>query len=397
MKKVIIILFVVAALALVAWIGAPGIMAAQSAPTAQATLAPVKSSGAIIAEASVIPAKDTSLAFVTSGVVSEVLVKEGQAVKAGEVVARLTGIESLRATVSGIDLEILSAQQDLDNLKQNAALKRPQAQQTLADAQKALQDAKNERFGKNLARVSQATLDAAQADLIIAKEVLKEAQENYNHFKGWAETDVNRAYAFNMLAQAQQKVDQKQYQVEWLLGKPDETEIAQADAKIAVAQAQFDEAQRQVNLWKNGPDAQQVALITARLKNAQDKAEAAKASLDNLELKAPFAGTIHALNLKAGAFVQPGVEIAKLADTSSWLVKTRDLTELNVVKIQPGMSATVKLDALPDTQMTAQVEYIEQFGQNRQSDIVYAVILKLNQPDPRLHWNMNAIVTFAEK
>jgi hypothetical protein len=120
------------------------------------------------------------------------------------------------------------------------------------------------------------------------------------------------------------------------------------------------------------------------LKNAQDKAGAAKSGLASLELKAPFGGTVISLNLKAGAFVQAGIEVAKLADTSSWLVKTSDLTELNVVKIAPGMTATVKLDALPDVQMTAQVESIEKFGQNHQSDIVYTVVLELNQPDPRL-------------
>jgi hypothetical protein len=96
-------------------------------------------------------------------------------------------------------------------------------------------------------------------------------------------------------------------------------------------------------------------------------------------------------------FVQPGIEVAKLADTSSWLVKTTDLTELNVVKIQPGMSATVILDALPEVKMAGEVQTIEKFGENHLGDIVYAVTLKLNQPDPRLRWNMTAIVTFTVK
>jgi multidrug resistance efflux pump len=87
--------------------------------------------------------------------------------------------------------------------------------------------------------------------------------------------------------------------------------------------------------------------------------------------------------------------MAKLADTSSWLVKTTDLTELNVVRIQPGMQATVTLDAIPGVQMTAQVQSIEKFGQTYQGDIVYPVTLKLNQPDPRLRWNMTATVTFG--
>jgi len=128
---------------------------------------------------------------------------------------------------------------------------------------------------------------------------------------------------------------------------------------------------------------------------AQDNVAAAKAALADLELKAPFGGTVTSLNLKVGIYIQPGMEMAKLADTSSWLVKTTDLSELNVVRIQPGMQATVTLDAIPGMQMAAQVQSIEKFGESYQGDIVYAVVLKLNQSDPRLRWNMTANVTFG--
>ena len=45
--------------------------------------------------------------------------------------------------------------------------------------------------------------------------------------------------------------------------------------------------------------------------------------------------------------------------------------------------------------VTSSDSSIEQFGQSYQGDIVYAVVLKLNQPDPRLRWNMTATVTFG--
>jgi hypothetical protein len=59
------------------------------------------------------------------------------------------------------------------------------------------------------------------------------------------------------------------------------------------------------------------------------------------------------------------------------------------------MQATVTLDAIPGMQMAAQVQSIEKFGESYQGDIVYAVVLKLNQSDPRLRWNMTANVTFG--
>ena len=109
MKKAIVIIIVIAALAVGTLLYAPGIISAQSVPTAQPTLGAIKSSGAIIAEGSVIPVQDTSLSFATSGVISAVLVSEGQAVPAGQVLARLTGAEALQATLSGTAPEILTA------------------------------------------------------------------------------------------------------------------------------------------------------------------------------------------------------------------------------------------------------------------------------------------------
>jgi len=57
------------------------------APVAAA--APVLASNAIVAEAKVVPARSAELSLPTSGTIAEVLVTEGDQVKAGQVLARL--------------------------------------------------------------------------------------------------------------------------------------------------------------------------------------------------------------------------------------------------------------------------------------------------------------------
>src|SRR3990172_3927032 len=61
-----------------------------SAPATPApTLPPVAAEAAIGAEGQIVPLESVNLSFGIGGEVSEVLVKEGDAVKAGDVIARL--------------------------------------------------------------------------------------------------------------------------------------------------------------------------------------------------------------------------------------------------------------------------------------------------------------------
>jgi multidrug resistance efflux pump len=115
--------------------------------------------------------------------------------------------------------------------------------------------------------------------------------------------------------------------------------------------------------------------------------------LADRELRAPFDGEIAAMELKIGQQVAAGAPVVQLADTSTWLIETSDLTELNVVDVQEGDEARVTIDALPDVELTGVIERIRPLGENVQGDITYKVTIRLNETDPRLRWNMTAAVT----
>jgi len=69
---------------------------------------------------------------------------------------------------------------------------------------------------------------------------------------------------------------------------------------------------------------------------------------------------------------------------------------LQIVHIQEGDTATLTFDALPDLTMTSTVVQIRPFGETSSGDIVYRATLTITQPDPRLRWNMTAVVTFEQ-
>jgi HlyD family secretion protein len=92
-------------------------------------------------------------------------------------------------------------------------------------------------------------------------------------------------------------------------------------------------------------------------------------------------------------YVAPGAPIVQLADAGGWQIETSDLTELNVGNVHVGAPATISFDALPGVTLPGTVMRIKGFGENKQGDITYKVVVKPAQQDARLHWNMTASVS----
>ena len=401
MKRSTILILGFTVMVMLAGCGAPGGSQAQPTPTAGATQIPINTTETITATGKVIPVQDTSLSFVIPGAISEVLVTEGQEVQAGQVLARLDGAEPLQAALSAAELQALTSQLALEQLTSpeaiaNARLAVTTAQTNVTNAQAVVD---NQQYWKNAALIQD-----YYAKYMIAKDNLDKAQTAYDKLNvGSYINNVNEANAYQVLYNAKQAYDNAHYYWSLYSQEPTQRTKDEAQANLNLANTTLKNAQIYLNALTTGDipaDASGAAIVQLQqarqaVQVAQDNVAAAKAALADLELKAPFGGTVTSLNLKVGIYIQPEMEMAELADTSSWLVKTTDLSELNVVRIQPGMQATVTLDAIPGMQMAAQVQSIEKFGESYQGDIVYAVVLKLNQSDPRLRWNMTANVTFG--
>jgi HlyD family secretion protein len=119
----------------------------------------------------------------------------------------------------------------------------------------------------------------------------------------------------------------------------------------------------------------------------------AQVALDETTLKAPFAGTLAEILPAVGEQVGPGAPLVRLADLTSWQIETDDLTELNVVRIGEDSPVKIEFDALPDVELTGKVVQIKPIGVNKQGDITYTAVIVPDQSDPRLRWNMTAVVT----
>lgn len=435
--KTYILIFLLSSLIL--GLSACGTAAATETPVSETTsleaFSPIVS-----ATGEIVPEQTALLSVKTSGVVAEVLVSEGDTVKAGEVLVRLEGTEQLQAAVSGAQFELANAQYALDALYKDTDLWAAQALQAKDKAERALEDLLNQELQQALAlkaiadakkavedterrfrsvssSADQADIDAQKSQVVLAKDALDKAKEDFEPYEKKPEDNLPRANFQARLAAAQQTYDAAVRRLNALTGTGSEADIAVAEADLAAANAQVIEAEREwervkegpnqadvalleaqiasaeedYQIYKNGPDLDDVALAEARLENARAQFAAAEAALSDLELAAPFAGVISELNINPSEWVSPGQPVLLLADLDHLRVETTDLGEIDVAQIAVGDVAIVTFDALPDVVIEGTITSIAPKAAEG-SGVNYAVILEMSEVPPELRWGMTAFV-----
>jgi multidrug efflux pump subunit AcrA (membrane-fusion protein) len=350
----------------------------------------------VSAEGKLAPQYYVNLSFKAGGKVTEVLVNEGDQIKEGQVIARLDQREQFASAVDNASYELLNAQQALKDLQDNAEVNTAAALQKVADGRDAVRSA--ERYLTNLNTGSkEVDINQTKADVVILKDRLDKAQEDFAPYANKKEDNVTRAQYLSKLSDAQRKYDNAVRLLNNLEGSASDIDLSIAEANLSLAQASLALAEQEYEKVKNGPDPDQLASAQAREKAAETALAAAQAALEDRELIAPFSGTLAKLDLKAGELASPGVVIAVLADFSNWIVETDDLTELDVPKVSVRQNVRVTFDALPEIELMGKVDSISETHVEKSGDVTYTTKISLTQSDPRLRWGMTAVAHFVEQ
>lgn len=394
----------------------------------------------VSATGEVVPEQTAQLSIKTGGVVADVLVSEGDAVEAGQVLVRLEGTEQLQAAVSAAQFELANAQYALDSLYKdtdllaaqslqakdkaekdledllNPELQQALALQAIADAKKAVEDT-DRRYRNSISSADDADIDAQKAQVVLAKDALDKAKEDFEPYEDKPEDNLVRANFQAKLAAAQQVYDAAVRKLNALEGTGSEADIAVAEANLATANAQVIEAEREwervkegpnqadvalleaqiasadrdYQIYKNGPDPDDVAVAEARLENARAQLAAAESALADLELVAPFAGVVSELHINPSEWVSPGQPVLLLADLEHLQIETTDLGEIDVAQIQVGEVATITFDAIPDVVVTGVIQRIAPKAAAG-SGVNYTVVVEMDEIPPALRWGMTAFV-----
>jgi multidrug resistance efflux pump len=391
-----LILYTILLLLIGSLAAACGSIAPSSANQVEPTQIPVVIADTqVVSEGRLVPRQHVNLSFKTGGQVAEVMVEEGNSIESGQVIARLADSEQLEVAVANAELELLNAQQARQELVKNTDVNTALALQAITDSRDAVRDA--ERYQNNLQAGSRQTdIDSARADVIILEEKLDKAKEKYEPYANKTDDNIKKATLLSKMADAQAKYNNAVRLLNNLQGSASELDTAIANASLAVAQAQLALAEQTYEDLNNGPDPDDLAAVESRITAAETGLTAARAALENLELIAPFSGTIVDLQLKVGEQVSPGMPVVLLADISEWMVETDDLTEIEVPEIRVGQSVTVSPDALPELELSGTVESISDLFEEKRGDITFTARIRLNEEDERLRWGMTVVVTFVE-
>ena len=401
------LILIIAGLLLAACGGAPAATGNEAAST---QVPVVKADLAIVAEGRLVPRESVELAFVSGGQAAEVLAEEGQLVQAGQVLARLGNRAQLESNVAAAELELaaarqelLAAQQALDTLEEHLPDAQTAALQAVTEARDQVREAERRVSNLNLP-AKQTDIDAAWANVVLAKDKLDRARDDYEPYANKPDDNLARAGLLNRLATAQAAYDDAVRRYNNLAGiTGSEFDRSQAEALQSIAQVRLELAEQKYNLLKEGPDPAEVSLAEGRIQTAEARIAAAeaglaaaKAALADLELVATIPGSVVKIDLIPGQQVTPGLPVVQLVDFSAWFVETDNLTEIEVVDISNGQKASISPDALPDVHLSGVVESIGQLFEEKRGDITYTVRIRLDQGEPRLRWGMTAGVEFEK-
>ncbi|HYO88860.1 MAG TPA: efflux RND transporter periplasmic adaptor subunit [Candidatus Limnocylindrales bacterium] len=323
------------------------------------------------------PDRETRLAFTTAGRAQDVLVAQGDTVAEGDALIRLNdetqrlALEQARLGLQTAELqrERLLAGPDETQLRsaeanvqaaqgaaqavagavapqdvEAATLAYQQAQQALADAQTARQNAGAEQAQSAYdlldARVGQASFQAEIARLQLAD------------LQAGRPADLGAAYA--RVAQAQAALDQLQ-------AGPTDLQLQQADAQVAQAQLEVDRAQM---------------------------------ALDRMTLSAPHDGIVTSILAEPGMMVAPGVAMVTVTDIDPLRLNVQ-VDEIDVRRIREGMPARVRFDALPGVTLPGLLETIAPVSSTSGGIVYYDVSVRLDDRDARVRVGMTAESAFV--
>jgi RND family efflux transporter MFP subunit len=349
-----------------------------------------------------------------------VLVREGEIVKAGQVIARLES-EEYALRVLGQEAAVERARLALTNLQEQAAVARQQGEQKviaaraqLAQAEEALA-AVSDRGGAQgrllaaqgalealqaRAEASNAAVDAARLRVEAAYGQLQADPQNVALRQAYQEAEKAYQEAAEAAAKAADSLAKELVQAETTLrtaereadlaNKPDGSATLQAQSGVEAAKLALAAAQRE--LASGGNLAVQIHLAELDLRMAEATLKDMRERLAQAEVKAPIAGTVLAVGAKGpdGSTaptsgpqpVQQGQVLLTLGNLAEVTVRVR-VDEVDISKVKVGQLVTLRANGAPGESFIGKVTAVaaQAVGQGGQAPAFAVEALVQNKAD----------------
>lgn len=341
----------------------------------------------ILLTGSIKPIKDASIAANFAERVLAVQVREGDRVRAGQVLVELdptstrARLQQALAAFQAAQSQLASAEAAYESQRVTAPSRVAQARAALVAAQKRLaivrQGARSQERAVALSnvRAAKSNLDKASSDLrraeqlfgpgAISREQLDSTRNRYEQ------------------AQEQHRAAQEQYNL--LEAGPRQEEVEAAQATVQQAQADVTAARaglRQIDISRTG-----VESARAGLEQAQAAVTSARNDLANTTLRAPITGVVYQRSVDVGNVPGSGDLLLKIAALER-LYFEATVPEREFALLAVGQPVSVTVDALPGQTFAGRVERLVPVASAESRDFMARIAV--SNPQLRLRPGMFA-------
>lgn len=282
-----------------------------------------------------------------SGVVSEVLVDDNQAVHEGDLLVRLDP-SMYRVAVEKAEAEVAVAHARYESSKISVAYSTDRMGPLLDEAQARLARLRQTlRSARSLLMQRRNETQAAAFDLARVRDELARKRKLHEQ-QVISDESLDQSVATYKVAQAKYNASEAAQRVE--------------EDKVAALRQQLKEMQASIALVKNeGLSAQMKSMdsksIEAELKRARAKLKEARLLFSYAEIRAPVAGYVNKKSVDVGSYVEPGRPLLVIVPLHRVFIQA-NFKEVQLEDIRVGQPARVIADAYPDHPFRGHVDSI---------------------------------------
>lgn len=335
----------------------------------------------VSATGTILPEQQTNLFFLAPGTVAEVLVAVGDAVEAGQVLARLDATQLRLAAQQARDALTVA---ELNRAKLLAGPDEADievARANLRSANAAAADLQN-GAGDEEVSIAQIRYDSAQAGF-------QQLNDQYNSLVQFAQDYPQFAPPQDTLDRLKASMEQAFYAAEVARLQLEQTQKAGSRGQLSVAYAQILQAQAVLSQTLALPSDLQRQQADLAVEQAQARLARAELRLAQTELRAPQAGVVAAVDVRAGEPTLPSQPAVVLLDASRFHLDV-NVDEVDVAQLALDQPVTVRVDALSNTALSGRVDRLAPVATVVEGLVNFAVRLVLDPTDAPLRAGMSA-------
>ncbi|MFZ5922971.1 MAG: efflux RND transporter periplasmic adaptor subunit [Chloroflexota bacterium] len=350
------------------------------------------------AAGSLAPSAEFTPAFPVAGRIYEMAVVEGQAVKQGDVLARLEGNIQAEADFRDLfsdagviqaELAVLNATDKVNHAIDDVAyligLDAWWWEKQLDHAEEKLAALDQDPHGtpeQITAAKREVELARGWRDYYRELYILKLESETYRLYD-------KPAMPGNPKPPPGARLPKRSYTIVQV--EISDAELALVYANLEDAKVAFQDAQAALEIVRSGPSALQAPLAALGPETA--RLEQTRLNLDNSRLLAPADGAVTIVFFQTGEYANPGAPVMVISDVSALEAEVK-LDEADVSRVWVGMLVVVTVDAFPGLELSGEVTNVAFTPEVQSGVVLYPVTVLLDETVLSLRAGMTVNVAF---